>query len=958
MVRERSSRRATLTALVPISGVLLCLVPATRAFGKTSAVLALFRGSSSGAEPPQAPSSGVAQRVSAVPLTAPQAPSESSPPDVSMASVPKPVQTAPSGAAPCLGCPASATDSSALRVARLRDDLKLDGRLDDLAWQPARASGEFVQLFPEEGARPSQRTEVKVLFDEHALYVGVHCHDSSPSEIVRPLARRDSGLDGDLVQVYVDSGSTRRTAALFVLTAAGVQGDAWVYDDDRLDYDWDAVWRGATALLDEGWSAEFAIPLSVLSYPKADRQAWGFGVQRIIGRTHERSATMVLPRSERGLASRLGTLEGIEGVEPLADFNVSPYAAARGALRPQHSDPSRPQPRVLEPTLDVGADFSTRIGPRLRLHATINPDFGQVESDEVILNMSNYEVLFPEKRPFFYEGMDLFKPVGSGEEQQPHQLFYSRRIGLSAPIWGAAKLVGQVHDRVQIGIFEAVVAGSGQETAASEEAPDRRLLWTPSQPLRIAPGLAYPFEAPAAQNLVAGVARVKAADPLTLSAQLTSALPLREQCTLADLSLTEHPPRCTALGGNAFALSFEASTADRNWYAYGQASASQLAGGPPYRVLPDGTHLERGDGGLGGYIRAGKRGGEPIRFDLRWTYSTPKLELNPLGFQATQNVQELGGTFTYARPNGSALFHQYSFAAKLWSQWTTDERRLGGDQGITISFDGLLKHAYLTLHCEVMVANPRFDGREVRVAWGDAQGTGISLEMPMLTQERCSVSSDPASALSLALTAVIGRTFAGPPLESEWSYGAISSLAWRPTQSLETKLDATLDITTFPVRYVDGGGVDRPLVFGRLSAPALSLVLRQMVVLAPQLTLQAYAQFFSARAEYGPFYGATSGSAGTLRLADLRPVDPSTDPGLAWFQNPGFHESRLVVNANLRWEYAPGSFLWLVFRRDQAEPPLAFGEPVPATFRPQALARGPTVDTVLLKWVHFIRPRS
>lgn len=896
----------------------------------------------------------VPEQLPAAPqLSTREAPTERVPPEPTDTSVLDPLKARPSPRRP-----GAAGHPEALYAARLRGKLALDGHLGDAAWQAAPPFHDLIQLFPEEGQRPSQRTDVKVLFDEHTLFVGVRCYDTSPSEVVRPLARRDNGLDGDLVQVYVDSGLTRRTAALFVLTAAGVQGDAWVYDDDRLDYNWDAVWNGAVALLDDGWSAEFAIPLSVLSYPKADRQTWGFGVQRIVGRTHERSSTMFLLRGERGLASRLGVLNGIEGIAPLADFSASPYVTTRAALRPQYSDPAHPQPRILEPSVDVGADLSTRLGPRLRLHAALNPDFGQVESDEVILNTSNYEYQFPEKRPFFYEGMDLFNPVGSGEEQQPHQLFYSRRIGLSAPILGAVKLVGQASDDVQIGVFDAVVAGTGQGPMANEDAPDRSLRWTGSQPLRLAPGLAYPLQAPAKQNLAAAVVRMKPSEPLTFSAQATSALPLGETCTLADLSLPAPPPRCTALGGNALALSFETSTANKDWYAYGQASASKLTGGPPLRVLPDGIRLTRADDGFGGYIRAGKRGGEPVRFDLRWSYSTPKLELNPLGFQAAQNLQELGGTFTFARPNGSALLHQYSFAVKLWSQWTTDQRRLGGDQGATVSFDGLLKLIYLNVRCEALIARPRFDAREVRVAWGASQGTGIPLEMPTLTQERCTFTSDPARPFTLVLTPTIGRSFVAPPLRSEWSYSAGATLSWRPAANLETKLDALLDVTTYPVRYVDGDGGSRALVFGRLRAPALSLVLRQMLMLTPQLTLQAYAQFFSARTEYGPFFGVASSSAGPIRLADLRPIEPSADPGFAWFQNPGLHESRLVINANLRWEYAPGSSLWLVYRRDQAEQPLASGEPVPATFQPRALAKGPSVDTVLVKWVHLFRPGS
>jgi hypothetical protein len=836
----------------------------------------------------------------------------------------------------------------------------LDGRLDEAAWRDAPPFGDFVQIFPDEGAAPTERTEVRVLYDDRTLYVGVRCLDARPEEIVAQLGRRDSPPAGDSVTLIIDSNNDRRTAAQFQLTAGGVQADALVFDDDRSTPDWDAVWDGAAALLPDGWSAEFAIPHSALRLAAAE-PAWGFGVVREIGRSHEKSATVLIPRNARGVVSRLGQLTGLEGLAPGHDLRLAPYLAGRLVHRPRSSDASLPRPRILDPSADAGLDFRARLGSFV-LAGALNPDFGQVEADEIIVNLTTFETQFPEKRPFFTEGLDLFQPPGAGDvPAPPQQMFYSRRIGLETPILAAAKLAGRAGERWRLGFLEALVAGTGQRDAqrdypdvdAAEAHPDRRLRWTPHQPLRLAPGSAFPLVPPVAENFLAGVARYQATSRLHLGAQATSALPLASSCTAADDAQPDlrRPATCDLRAGNAAALDLNLTSPDGEWYAYGQAAASQSLGGPPVRLFPDGATLRRGGTGAGGYLRAGRRGGEPWRFDLGWSWSSPGLDLNPSGYQRTQNEQEGRVTLKYARPSGGGPLHDWTARLDGVARWTTDGRGLLRGGGVEGGVEARLKDSYLYLGCAVLVEAGQWDVREI-------EETGIPLRRPGWTVGGCDLATDEARALSLKGSAWLGRNASYRPLEVPWFWGADAALAVRPHPRLETRLALHLEDSVFAIRHVESASAAgfRVLRFARLTAPVFSATLRQLVALTPRLTFQLYAQLVSYYQLFGPFYEVTRGAAdlSPLRPEQLRRV--ALGPGDFIDGDPDVHQTELVVNAVLRWEVRPGSTFYAVYGRNQAELPAGDGVPRSHQLAPRGLASGPTTDSLLLKWSYWFGP--
>ncbi len=307
--------------------------------------------------------------------------------------------------------PAPAAPGDPIVAARLTGPVELDGLVEEPAWDAARPFDGFVQVFPSAGAAPSERTEVRVLFDDRHLYVGVRCLDRDPRTVRRQLSRRDSLPYSDQVQVVVDSQRDRRSAFTFTLSAAGVQQDALLSEDDVQTTDWDAVWDGAAAITAEGWSAELMIPLAALRFPPRQEQVWGFAVSRTIARSHEEVRSAPRPRAATNPLLHLQELRGLDGLPPVQDVEVTPYLAARVSVRPRYDDAQRPEPRLADPVGDLGLDLKTSLGRGLALQGTLNPDFGQVEADQMIQNLSTFERRFPEKRPFFTQGMDLFDPV-------------------------------------------------------------------------------------------------------------------------------------------------------------------------------------------------------------------------------------------------------------------------------------------------------------------------------------------------------------------------------------------------------------------------------------------------------------------------------------------------------------------------------------------------------------------
>ena len=360
---------------------------------------------------------------------------------------------------------------------RVDAGVSLDGRLDEPAWALATPVTAFLQIDPDEGAAASESTEVRVLYDADAVFVGARLFDSEPRRIVSRLARRDASTHSDEFRVFLDSYHDRRTAFEFIVNAAGVKKDVLIGDDGNFnDASWDPVWEAAVSVDSLGWSAEIRIPLSQLRFPKEPDQVWGVHFVRWIERKNEQAMFPFIGKKENGLVSRFADLVGIQGVGAPKRLELLPYTVGRGTYRtPQQA--GNPFARSTSYHRGVGADVKYGVTSSLTLDATLNPDFGQVEVDETFVNLSAFEEFLEEHRPFFIEGTDIFNFGGNGGGINSFSgnplFFYSRRIGrepqgeptssgdfkdipTSTTILGAAKLSGRPADGWSVGLLDAV----------------------------------------------------------------------------------------------------------------------------------------------------------------------------------------------------------------------------------------------------------------------------------------------------------------------------------------------------------------------------------------------------------------------------------------------------------------------------------------------------------------------
>ena len=368
------------------------------------------------------------------------------------------------------------TPRPVVRAVRTPRPITIDGDLSEYTWRTAPVWDTFVQRDPEEGAPATEKTEVRIAYDDAALYVGARMHDSSPDSIVARLGRRDANCTSDYFVVYLDPYYDRRSGFYFALDAAGTFYDGVLTNDEWDDESWDGVWEGKVQQDSDGWTAEMRIPFSQLRFKGTN--TWGVNFERDIARKHESVYLVFTPKDGSGFVSRFADLRGIEQITPPSRVEALPYVTAKAEYT--RSTPGDPFNNGKKYTPGFGADFKVGIGTNLTLDATVNPDFGQVEVDPAVVNLSDVETFFSERRPFFIEGASIFN-FGQGGARSywgfnwsTPDLFYSRRIGRapqgSVPdadyvdlppgtrIIGAGKLSGQFGDNWSVGTIQAVTA--------------------------------------------------------------------------------------------------------------------------------------------------------------------------------------------------------------------------------------------------------------------------------------------------------------------------------------------------------------------------------------------------------------------------------------------------------------------------------------------------------------------
>ncbi len=359
---------------------------------------------------------------------------------------------------------ASPTAAEATRAARA---IVVDGRDDDAAWRDAQLIDSFRQFDPVENGDPRGfRTEARVTYDDRYLYVFVRAYDPRPDSLLALLARRDVRTQSDWLHLMIDSYHDRRTGYRFTVNPAGVQRDVYMSNDGNEDVSWDAVWSVATQIEKDAWTAEYRIPFSQMRFANADQHTFGLAIWRDVGRTNERLSWPLYRRNQPGMVSQFGELRGLDHITTPRRFEATPYTLAKDLSHPAADGRfGRQQAGTM------GADIKYGLTSDLTLDATINPDFGQVEADPSVLNLTAFEQFYREQRPFFLEGQGIFRYDLNCNDGQCSGLFYSRRIGrspqlgdqyydasnpLNTTILGAVKLTGRLANGLSIGVMDAV----------------------------------------------------------------------------------------------------------------------------------------------------------------------------------------------------------------------------------------------------------------------------------------------------------------------------------------------------------------------------------------------------------------------------------------------------------------------------------------------------------------------
>jgi hypothetical protein len=851
-----------------------------------------------------------------------------------------------------------------VQAVRSNTVIVIDGRLDDEVWLRAPAATIFTQRDPDEGKPSTELTELRVAYDDEALYVGARLHDREPSRIARQLSRRDQEAEADGFWLYIDPHHDHLTGAVFSVSAAGVQGDSAVYNDSWQDSSWDAVWESGVKTDEGGWTVEMRIPFSQLRFTAAERHTFGINALRYIQRKNERAWLVHVPKTESGLASRMGHLEGLNGVSPQRTLELLPYLSSRAEyVAPSTAgDPFNDGTRLFG---SAGLDLKYRPTSSLTLDGTINPDFGQVEVDPAVVNLTAFETFFEEKRPFFIEGANIFSNFGRsgandfwGFNRSEPLIFYSRRIGRSpqgeaggdfvdrpgqTTILGAAKLTGKTRNGWSVGLLEAVTGRERAQTVTSGFA-DR----TEVEPL--------------SNYLVGRVQREKGRGAVGLIATAVNR-------DLRAPALREELPGQAYVGGADAHYFLDGK---RDWVVSGQLTGSHVAGSTAaisqlqrapqrYYNRPDATHLELDPAaeslrGWTGAVNLNRNSGVHGVNAALWAVS-PGFESSDAGFNFNGDRGGLHAVYQWRNPNVTRFARRRFLGIAKWYTWNF-ARELQGD-GVH-SFGNVQLKNYWSVFVNAGFFRRAQDDRATR--------GGPSMLSPRAQFAFVGVDSDQRKRVSIGANwNAEGNEFGGSSL------GAGLSVRYRPAASLEISSGPSYQRNHNLAQYVDtfedpvaAATYGARYVFGTLRQKEFSLQTRVNFVVSPKISLEVYMQPLVSVGDYDGFkelarprtfdfvrYGEDSGSVSFDPVSGHYTVVPG-DGGAAFsFDNPDFNFKSLRLNAIFRWEWRPGSalyFVWTEQREDDARPgQFALGRDVRGIFA------APADDVILFKIAYWFQ---
>lgn len=800
----------------------------------------------------------------------------------------------------------------------------IDGMLDDEAWQPGEWMGGFTQYEPYNGREASQPTFFKILFDDNNLYVAIRAYDSSPDSIVSRLTRRDNE-DGDVVGIAFDSYYDQRTAFVFGVSAGGVKSD-WVISNDGQNEDrtWDPNWWVRTSINEEGWVAEMRIPLSQLRFEKDGSGIWGLQVFRNIFRHRELSFWNQILKDVPGLVRQAGLLLGIENLEPRKIFDITPYTVASASSYPAvNGNPFR---TGSDGQLKAGLDAKVGLSNNFTMDMTLLPDFGQVEADPSEVNLSAYETFFQEKRPFFIEGRNISSfSVGLGDGGIGNDnLFYSRRIGrrpagrispngnafVDMPgftrILGAAKLTGKTENGLSIALIESVTA---EEKAEIDYLGERS--FETVEPLT---------------NFFVGRVQKDINEGNTIVGGMFTSANRRLNDNLS-----------SQMHGNAFSggIDFSQYFKDKTWMFNLNAAMSHVTGNEAsilrtqrssarYFQRPDATHVEVDPSrtsltGTGGRMQFGRFGAGHWNFMAAMLWKSPEFEINDLGYmrEADQILSVLYAGYRQWEPKG--FYRNFNINVNTYNLWNFGGTRIvtGGNVNGSISFKN-----YWNANAGVEISHGVTSTAHLRGGPAIIIPDAISGWVGLRTDSRKKFFTGLSGNFSLGADDYQHFYRIGP----NFTYKPFDNINFSFAPSYSDRFEQLQHVSQ---RNFNG---EPRYLFASIDQKVINFSFRLNYTIRPDLTIQFWGQPFVASGKYYDFKYVTNPkadsfsdrfhvfSASQIQFSEgAYLIDEDLNGTIDYtFGNPNFRFKEFLSNLVIRWEYNPGSSVYLVWSQNRS----------------------------------------
>ena len=803
-----------------------------------------------------------------------------------------PRSVAPTGSgdvgAPAAAVPDHAGPTAAKAVLAARPPV-LDGKDDDPVWARAQVIDGFRQFDPVENGEPKFRTQARVAYDTHNMYVFVRAFDPHPDSIVARLGRRDNINGSDALLVFIDGYHDRRTGYGFFVSAAGVKTDEYVYGDGTEDASWDGVWDVVTRIDSLGWTAEFRIPLSQIRYPREAQHTFGFAIARKIARFNETDSWPIVRKTRGGLVSQFGDLGGIDGISSPRQLEVSPYTVAKSY---NAAVGGRYEQRG---TATAGADIKYGITSNLTLDATVNPDFGQVEADPSVLNLSGVETFFPEKRPFFLEGQGLFAFDTNCNDGTCSGLFYSRRIGrapslgdvyadslnpTTTPILAAAKLTGKLSSGVSLGLLEA---STGRDATSTGETIEPRANY-------IVATTGREFRDGASAVSVMGTAVNRQLDswssPYLRRAAYVGGVQFRHQFLQRNFELSGYYAQ-SLVQGSAQAIAATQESMVHDYQRPGSAYAFDT--------------LRTSLAGNSAQLLLNKRAGDVTRMTLGYQWIAPGFETNDVGFLEHGNTQNQFFWFQLQGNTPHGFYRSWRANLNQWANWTADGLRT--DIGGNVNFHMTLNNLW-SVHFGQNVDQVAASFCTICTRGGPALR-----QSPMLSGWY-GIDGDDRRSIVPELMGMWMRGDAGHSRGIWLDPSVRLRVASRFSSNLGVSWHRDINDAQFDGSYGAVGSDTTHYTVAHLDQKTLAFTTRVDFTATPTLSLQVYAAPFVSAGRFSNWRELADPGA-TAYAARFRPY-AGGDPGAFDFQ-------QFRSNTVLRWEYRPGSVLYVVWAQQRTQ---------------------------------------